>query len=151
MIGVNECEAAPDCPLHRAAVCPLTRLREALAQHGQITLRSEDLGDLMGVTHFPSNTIALHRDLGMPEWRSTLAHESHHLIRGPVPHSHAEHEEVLVRHLTAADLVPVEELTALPRTLDDDVMQVLAARLGVDHEQADDGISPPTIPFPVVA
>lgn len=148
------CIAAPACPLHSQAICPLTTLREALAQHGELTLRHEDLGDLMGATHFPSRTVAMSCHLDPVEWRSTLAHELIHLVRGPVPHTHAAVEEALVRRHAAADLVPVAELRGLARPLDDHEVQIVAARLaeraGVDYGTARDAAHPPTIPIPVV-
>lgn len=138
--------------MHDLAVRLLSILREVLTRHGAVTIREVDIDELMGVTVFDSHTIALSPDLSPCEWRSTLAHELMHLLRGPVPHRLAATEEAAVRHETATRLFPDgQALAELGREWSDEELQSLAARYGVDRGIIDDVVlGAPTLPFPKI-
>jgi len=56
-------------------------LREALARHGEITIRIADLPGMYGAT-FADNAIWIAHDLPSEQWRPTLVHELLHVLRG---------------------------------------------------------------------
>ncbi len=78
------------------------------------------------------------------EYRASLGHELTHARRGPVSRALAAREEILVRHETAAQLVPIEPED---RPYTDDELQSMAARYDVDLATVHDRINPPTVPL----
>ena len=57
-------------------------LREALARHGELTIRVTDLPGLYRATTFVDNTVYLDAALPDEEWRPTLLHELLNVMRG---------------------------------------------------------------------
>jgi uncharacterized protein DUF955 len=140
------------CSTHEDAVCLLTTLRDVLRRRGEVTIRHTDLDGLMGLTEFDSHTIHLDPGLSSGEWRSTLAHELLHVLRGPVPRRLAATEEAKIRHETAQLLFPAgAALGEFDREWSEDDIQRLAARYDVDRDVIATAVhGPPTLPFPVV-
>ncbi|MHA6626926.1 ImmA/IrrE family metallo-endopeptidase [Pseudonocardia sichuanensis] len=134
-------------------MCLLTTLREVLRHRGEVTIRQSDLEGLMGLAEFDTSTVSLDPELNAGEWRSTLAHELLHLLRGPVPRRLAATEEAAVQHETATLLFPAgQALGELDREWSDDDIQVLAARYGVDRDVIETAVhGPPTLPFPAIS
>ncbi|HEY0889327.1 MAG TPA: hypothetical protein VGE38_06940 [Nocardioides sp.] len=60
----------------------------------------------MGFTDFDTFEVSLRDDLDWAERRSTIMHECLHVERGPVPMGLARKEEIKVRKLSAAELLP---------------------------------------------
>lgn len=123
-------------------------LRTALGRtHDGVTLRLADLpAGQMGDLDFVTGTITLGANLDDDELRTTLHHELMHLARGPVaPEDHGA-EEAAVCRLTAADLLPANEILVdadhvwtpadISRTAD---------HYGVDEDIVLDLIDPPTV------
>lgn len=76
-----------------------------------VSTRHELPGTMMGYRR--GNRIWLCSSLNQAERRSTLTHELHHLVRGPVPR-HTRHatmrEERIVSDLAARQLIPLPKL-----------------------------------------
>lgn len=79
----------------------------------RIEIRTRDLGDLAGAWDPDTRTIWLHHDLTGAEYRSTLAHELVHALRGDercATHELNERQEALVDRIAATLLVPLDQL-----------------------------------------
>lgn len=131
----------------------LLALREALHRKGTLVLRLSDFEGLLGATDFTGDDPRVY--LGGAQtaagWRSTLAHELLHVLRGPVPEFMERTEEMVVRHQAAAMLIPEGPAMAwMDRPWSRDDIQAVAARYAVDFETAADALNPPTIPLPAV-
>jgi hypothetical protein len=84
---------------------PWRRLRELGSTW---TLKwSDDLDDdAYGFTDHAKKTITLRNGMSFEERRSTIAHEVHHVYRGPVPEHRVMAEELLVDRCAARLLLP---------------------------------------------
>lgn len=128
----------------------MSTLRKIIQRDGEITIREADLGGLLGATVFASTptAVVLAPELTPDEWRSTLAHELMHVLRGPVPRHLAAAEEEAVQHATAAMLVPgASALAQLDHAWSTKEIQQLAARHLVDQDTMETALNPPTIPI----
>jgi Zn-dependent peptidase ImmA (M78 family) len=98
-----------------------------------VTVRTADLGPLLGQWDPETRTIWLHHDLTPAERRCTLAHELVHALRGDercATDILTERQEATVRRLTAEILIPLPRLTEALRWCRDD--HELAEELEVD-------------------
>lgn len=124
------------CPLLPAGGCIERLLHQAHQARGRVILEVAELRPgRLGETVFATNTIRLSPTLDYVRFRSTLAHELIHLIRGPVRMSQVAAEEAEVRRLTALELVPDAPYLARGVVLDADVRAVVE-RAGVDEDTA---------------
>lgn len=101
-----------------------------------------------GVTDFETRTVTLRHGLNQAERRCTIAHETQHILRGPVPPSGEAREEATVDRNAARLLLPdvrvIGEALAWATCLDEAADElwvdplILAARLHALHpaEQA---------------
>lgn len=89
-------------------------------------------GGLMGETDHEARTISLRRDLNWAQRRSTILHECLHVLRGPVPDTLEEREELKVEKEAARWLLPevkvIGEALAWAHTREE-----AADELGVDE------------------
>jgi hypothetical protein len=143
----------PSASLHQQAVALVQTLRDALLKHGEITLRSSDLDpDTLGVTSFVDRAIHLDPAQGPDQWRSTLAHELLHLLRGPVDPDpvRVRAEEDAIEQLVANLFMP--EAAALARRQWSPPERAdLARYYEVDPDTVAAALNPPTVPMPRVA
>lgn len=140
-------------PAHEAALRILLALREVLHRRGTLVLQAADFDGLLGATEFSWDAPRIYLDSAQTAagWRSTLAHELLHALRGPVPRFMDRTEEVVVRHQAAQMLIPDgPALAMLDRTWSSDDIQAVAARHAVDYGTAEDALNPPTVPIPPV-
>ena len=81
---------------------------------GDWTLYWRDLGDedLLGRTDFDSRTVTLAKGMTQAQRRSTIAHETAHIERGPVPAFLQPREEAQVDQLAARRLISFDALAA---------------------------------------
>lgn len=79
---------------------------------GDWTLYWRDLGDedLLGRTDFDSRTVTLAKGMTQAQRRSTIAHETVHIERGPVPAWLQSREEVQVDQVAARRLIAWPDL-----------------------------------------
>src|SRR5689334_17993855 len=63
-------------------------------------------GDLLGVTDFNAKTVTLDSRLTQAERRCTIAHETEHIHRGPVPPGLYDREEGRVDRIACRRLLP---------------------------------------------
>lgn len=83
----------------------------ALRALGDWTLHWRDLGeDRLGVTDFDERTVTLTTGMTQAQRRSTIAHETVHIERGPVPAWLQSREEVQVDQVAARRLITFEAL-----------------------------------------
>lgn len=81
----------------------------ALRRMSNVTLRWEPLPEgMLGMTDFDTNEVILdpEQNKTQADRRSTLTHELHHLLRGPVPLWRRSREENECDHLAARLLMP---------------------------------------------
>lgn len=97
------------------------------------TLRWAELpDDMWGVTDFTTQTVTLTLGLSQAERRCTIAHETQHILRGPVPEQLVLREEVEVDRNAARLLLPDLTLIGDALAAAPDV-QTAAAELWVDE------------------
>jgi Zn-dependent peptidase ImmA (M78 family) len=131
----------------------LLLLREVLHRKQTLVLRASDFEGILGATHFDKDAprVFLNSAQDARGWRSTLAHELFHALRGPVPKFMERMEEVVVRRQTAQLLVPDgPAMATMDKTWTRDEIQDMAARHAIDFMTAQDALNPPTIPIPAV-
>lgn len=81
----------------------------ALRRMSHVRLRWEKLPEgMLGMTDFDTNEVILdpEQNVTQADRRSTLTHELHHLLRGPVPTLMRHREEVTCDRLAARLLLP---------------------------------------------
>lgn len=97
-----------------AHLCLLTQLMRLLEQRPSgISIRlGDDLApDELGCVDFMTNTITITATATLREFRSTLAHEFVHLLRGPALVGQEDAEEALVEAEAARLMVPATHIS----------------------------------------
>lgn len=95
------------------------------------TLQWMSLPDgVVGVTDYAARTVTLARDLSQVERRCTIAHETEHVVAGPVPEFYWPREEARIDQVVARRLIPLEDLVEALRWAHD--IHELADELWVD-------------------
>lgn len=126
-----------------AHLCLLTQLMHLLERtRGGIHLRlGDDLApNELGCVDFPTNTITIASTATLREFRSTLAHELVHLMRGPALVGQEDSEEEIVEQEAARLMVPathVSHLTDVTTVAElliiDDALAELGLRLAYER------------------
>lgn len=107
----------------------------ALRALSEWTLHWRDLGEeTLGVTDFDERTITLNTGMTQAQRRSTIAHETAHVERGPAPHWMKPREESLVDQIAARRLISFEALARA--VVWAHTVEELAEELWVDEETA---------------